>query len=51
MYLHILSSWIFEDEPSKICSHLSGKGIKGRFFELRQKITLIKGKERKNRNS
>ena len=51
MYLRILSSRIFEDEPRKICSHLSGKGVKGRFFGLRQKITLIKGKEGKNRNS
>ena len=44
MYLRILSSRIFEDEPSKICSHSSGKGIKGRFFGLREQITLIKGK-------
>lgn len=51
MYLRIFSSRNFEDEPSKICSHSSGKGIKGRFFGLREKITLIKGKERKNRNS
>ena len=46
MYLRILSSWIFEDEPSKICSHLRGKGVKGRFFGLMQKITLLKGKEK-----
>ena len=46
MYLRILSSRIFEDELSKICSHSSGKGIKGRFLGLRQKITLLKGKEK-----
>ena len=49
MYLRVLTSRTFEDEPSKICSHLSGKGIKGRFFGLRQKITLLRGKEMKGK--
>lgn len=47
MYLRILSSRIFEDEPSKICSHLSGKGIKGRFFGVKAEnhTNKRKGKE------
>ena len=45
------SSQSFENVPSKICSHLIGKGPKGRIFlrPICPKITQAMAKERKNR--
>lgn len=45
------SSQSFENVPSKMCSHLIGKGPKGRIFlrPICPKITQAKAKERKNR--
>lgn len=44
MYLRILSSRIFEDELSKICSHSSGKGIKRQVFGVKAENHTIKRK-------
>ena len=47
-------SRFFENQPNEICSHLSEKASKGRFFgldKLQIKITLTKKKERRKRKS
>ena len=45
-----ISSRFFENQPNEICSHLSEKASKGRFFApdiSGSKITLKKEKERR----
>ena len=42
---------MFENAPTKICSHLSAKRLKGKFFVSSQKVIPAKKKERTNRKS
>ena len=44
---------MFENVPTKICSHLSTKRLKGKFFcvQLSQIVILAKKKERTTRKS
>ena len=45
---HIISSWMFQNQPNEICSHLSEKGSKGRFLKAdKLQITVTKEKERR----
>ena len=49
-----MSNRFFENQPNKICSHLSEKASKGRFFKpgkLQIKIAVTKEKKRKKRKS